>query len=61
LPAARSAASWASCRDRAPPLEASGLRKGATSGGAVHHAAHKKRRRFVAAIDTTLAKSEWAM
>jgi hypothetical protein len=60
-PAAPSAARRASSWVRAPPLDASGLRKGAASGGAVHHAAHRKRRRFVAAIDTALAKREWAM
>jgi hypothetical protein len=46
-PAARSAWTLASAGVRAPPLDASGLRNGSASGGAVHQAAHKKRRRFV--------------
>ena len=60
-PAARSAAARASSRERAPPLDASGLRNGVASGGAVHQAAHRKRRRFVEVIETTLGKREVAM
>jgi len=41
---------------RAPPLYASGGRKGVSVGGALHHTAHRKRRRRVGAIEQTAAK-----
>jgi hypothetical protein len=47
MPAARSARVLASSRVRAPPLHASGGRKGATLGSRLHHAHHRKRRRLV--------------
>src|SRR5580692_6680672 len=46
-PAARRAWASASSWLRAPPEDASGLRKGARAGGAVHQATHMNRRRRV--------------
>ena len=60
-PAARAACACASSRVRAPPLEASGLRNGSAWGGAIHHAAQKKRRRFVGTMETTPVKRDVEM
>jgi len=46
-PAARRACASASSWLRAPPENASGLRKGSRAGGAVHQATHMNRRRRV--------------
>src|SRR4051812_39372364 len=47
FPAAASARLRASSSLRAPPDQASGLRKGECEGAPVHHAHQKKRRRLV--------------
>lgn len=57
FPHARSAAASASSHVAAPPPVASGFWKGTRLGGAVHHAAHKKRRRFVLVMEQTGANS----
>src|SRR5438309_1509655 len=51
--AARSASSCASSRVRAPPPQASGLRKGFSVGSPVHHAHQRKRFRLVLASANT--------
>src|SRR5690606_35804592 len=53
----RSASAFAASYELAPPLDASGRRNGCATGGADHHAAQKKRPRWVRVIDTTAAES----